>query len=248
MWNNPRFLNAAAGFLTATALLALLAGGLYGLTHSALFPLREIAVHGALSHTDRGEIRRATLARARGNFLTVDLAEVRTMLEALPWVRRVTVRRVWPARLEVRMEEHVPLARWGEDAMVNIQGERFAGVFEGALPVFAGPAGTEQELARRFRTFGNVLAPLGTALDRIVLTPRHAWRLELSNGLGIVLGRDVPGHPAEARLARFVAVYPETLGKLPRRPASVDLRYPNGFALQVPGLGSPLPASDTGKG
>ncbi|HEY5636658.1 MAG TPA: cell division protein FtsQ/DivIB [Burkholderiales bacterium] len=248
MWNNPRLLNAAAGFLTALALLALLAGALHWLARSALFPLREIAVHGALLHADPAELRAATLARVRGNFLTVDLASVRASLETQPWVRRVTVRRVWPDRLEVRIEEHVALARWGDDALVNIHGERFSGDLDARLPVFAGPAGTEGELARRYRAFGKVLAPLGAGLNRVVLTPRHAWRLELDSGLGIVLGRDVPGHSAEARLARFVALYPETLGKLSRRPLSVDLRYPNGFALQVPGLDQDTPVRGTGKG
>ena len=40
----------------------------------------------------------------------------------------------------------------------------------------------------------------------------------------------------EVRLARFVAAYPATLGKLARRHEYVDLRYPNGFALRVPEL------------
>lgn len=248
MWNNPRLLNALAGFLTAVAALALIAGGLHLLLRSSLFPLREVTVLGALVQTAPADVRRATMARATGNFLTVDLAQVRATLEALPWVRRVTVRRVWPDRLEVRIEEHVALARWGDDALVNLQGERFSGTFEGPLPVFAGPAGTEAELARRYRSFGEALAPLGARLERVVLTPRHAWRLELDNGLAIVLGRDIPAHPAQARLARFVAVYPESLGKLARRPAYVDLRYPNGFALRVPGLESEIPPRGTGRG
>jgi cell division protein FtsQ len=40
----------------------------------------------------------------------------------------------------------------------------------------------------------------------------------------------------EARLARFVAVYPETLGKMPQQHSYVDLRYPNGFALRIADL------------
>jgi cell division protein FtsQ len=49
-----------------------------------------------------------------------------------------------------------------------------------------------------------------------------------------MLGRDADG--AEARLARFVEVYPATLGRLARRHEYVDLRYPDGFALRVPEL------------
>ncbi len=77
-----------------------------------------------------------------------------------------------------------------------------------------------------------------------MLTPRHAWQLRMAGGLELELGRD-GAEPVEARLARFVAAYPESIGRLPRSaagaaegavsPRHVDLRYPNGFALRVAG-------------
>ena len=51
------------------------------------------------------------------------------------------------------------------------------------------------------------MAPLGKKPVRVELTPRYAWRLWLDDGLQVALGRDTADHPAEARLARFVAVY-----------------------------------------
>ena len=61
-----------------------------------------------------------------------------------------------------------------------------------------------------------------------MLSARHAWQLRLANGLHLVLGRDAD--LAEARLRRFVEVYPGAKSKN----EYVDLRYPNGFALRVP--------------
>jgi cell division protein FtsQ len=233
MWDNPRLLHRAANFLAAVALLALLYAGLQLLLRSPLFPLREIVVAGALQHTTRAEVEAATRGRVAANFFAVELGEVRAALEALPWVRRVQVRRVWPDRLDVAIEEHVALAHWGEGALVNTHGERFAARSDAALPWFTGPAGTEAELARRFARFGQIVAPLGWEVERVVLTPRFAWQLGVRGGPQIVLGRD-GAEPAEARLARFVAVYPETLGRIAGRHAYVDLRYPNGFALRIP--------------
>jgi cell division protein FtsQ len=54
--------------------------------------------------------------------------------------------------------------------------------------------------------------------------------------LVIELGRDAPNDPVDARLARLVAVHAQTLGRMQRQHAYVDLRYPNGFALRVPEL------------
>jgi cell division protein FtsQ len=227
VWDNPRLLNLAAGFLVGLALLALAASGIALLYRSAWFPLRAIELTSEPKHTTRAEIEAAIHGRIRGNFFALAPAEVRAGLEELPWVRRATVRRVWPDRLEVVLEEHVALARWGERSLVNTHGERFNGRSDARLPWFLGPAGSEAEMARRYTRFAAVLAPLGTALERVVLTPRFAWQLRLANGMHIMLGRDAD--EAEARLQRFVGVYPS----IEKRHQYVDLRYPNGFALRV---------------
>ncbi|HXM80884.1 MAG TPA: cell division protein FtsQ/DivIB [Burkholderiales bacterium] len=234
MWDNPRLLNSAAGLLVGLAALVFAFAGLQLLLRSPLFPLRELEIKNALKQTSREEIEAAVRGRISGNFFAVELSGVRDALEQLPWVRRVTMRRVWPDRIEVFVEEHVALARWGDDALVNTYGERFAGRSEAVLPLFLGPAGTEQEVARRYARFASLVAPLGTGLERLVLTQRYAWQLRLGSGLNIMLGRDADS--AELRLARFVAAYPATLGRIARPHDYVDLRYPNGFALRMPEL------------
>lgn len=233
MWDNPRLLNAAAGALTALALMVFAVAALQLLLRSALFPLREMIVRGDLAHTSRAEIEQAAQGRVGGNFFAVDLAQVRASLEALPWVRRVEVRRVWPDRLEATLEEHVALARWAAGGLVNVQGERYAGASVAPLPQFSGPPGSEPEVARRYRRFVEILAPLAAAPERVALSPRYAWRLRLDDGLAIELGRDAPSDPVEARLARLVAAWPLTLARMPVKHEHVDLRYPNGFALRL---------------
>ncbi len=243
MWDNPRLLNAAAGALTALALLVFAVAAMQLLLRSTLFPLREVELRGDLVHTTSTEVEQAVRGRIDGNFFALDLAQPRAALEQLPWVRRVQVRRVWPDRLEVTLEEHVPLARWGEVGLVNVQGERFAGRSDAALPLFAGPAGSESEVTRRYRSIARLLAPLGAPLEALLLSPRHAWQARLGGGLTIELGRDSARDPVDRRLARFVAVHSQTLAKMQHKPtaegvagAYVDLRYPNGFALRVPDL------------
>lgn len=234
MWDNPRQLNAAANLLAGLAALLLAYAGLQLLLRSPLFPVTEIVVRGPLKNAERGDIE-AALKGLGGNFFAVDLAAVRVRLEQVPWVRRVDVRRVWPDRIEAGVEEHVAFARWGDEALVNTFGEKFLGKSNESLPIFTGPQGSEGELTRRYRRFVELLAPLGEAPERVLLTPRHAWQLRLASGLNLELGRDA-AEPVEQRLARFVAAYPDSLARLGRRFEHVDLRYPNGFALRVAGL------------
>ena len=228
-----RKIQMALGIVSGLALLAACFGALYWLLMPQRFPVNAVEIKGPLKNTTRAEIEVA-LPRAAGNFFAVDLAEVRAAVERLPWVRHVAVRRVWPGRLEVAVEEHVALARWGTgdemSALVNLQGEKFYAKTRETLPSFVAPAGTAAEVARRYRRFSEIVAPLGTRVERVVLSARHAWQLRLANGVHVMLGRD--GDMAEARLRKFVEAYPAaSAGK---KYEYVDLRYPNGFALRLP--------------
>ena len=245
MWDNPRLLNIAANALIGLAALLFAYAGLQLLLRSPLFPLKEAVVRGDLKHANRDEIASA-MDGVGGNFFAADLAAVRERLEQVAWVRSVDLHRVWPDRIEVKLVEHVAFARWGGGGLVNTFGEPFSASLDAAsaatLPLFAGPAGSEGEIAKRFRSFAGLLAPLGVLPDRVVLTPRYAWQLRLGGAqdgvLNLELGRD-GAEAVEQRLARFVGAYPESLGRLPRRAAAdhafIDLRYPNGFALRVAG-------------
>src|SRR5687768_7695565 len=231
-WSSPMSVKARVqmllGALAGLGLLGVCLGALYWLLAPQRFPVSQFEITGNLKNATRAQIE-AAIPRISGNFFGLDLAEVRAGVERLPWVRRVAVRRVWPATLEVVVEEHVALARWGDDALVNTHGERFMAKSAEPLPLFMGPGGSAAELTRRYRRFSGIVEPLGTGIERVVLTQRQAWQLRLGNGMHVMLGRDPD--LAEARLRRFVEAYPSLRKK---EHEYVDLRYPNGFALRVP--------------
>jgi cell division protein FtsQ len=215
----------AAGVVAGMALLGACAGALYWLLAPEQFPVREVRIRGELKRASAAEIQ-AALPRVAGNFFSADLAQLRAAAERTPWVRRVSVRRVWPAAIELRVEEHAAMARWGDDRLVNTHGETFSAKTKEALPIFLAPAGTSAEVARRYQRFSEILAPLETVIDRVVLSPRQAWQLRLANGQHLMLGRDADA--AEARLRRYVENQPKG-----RSHEYVDLRYPNGYAVRV---------------
>lgn len=230
MWDKPRLLMWFANLLTGLAVLVLLYALLFLLVHSPLFPVRQVKVDGSLSHVTREQLQYVVKHELKGTFFTLDLDKARQAFEKLPWVRKVTVRRRWPDRLEVAMEEHVALARWGNVALLSTQGERFDAASNDVLPVLEGPDGSEAELARGLVRFRELLAPIGKQPIRIWLSARRAWRLELEDALIVEVGRD----EAEQRLHKFVVAYPNSLARLNREFKYVDLRYPNGFAVRLP--------------
>jgi cell division protein FtsQ len=232
MWDRPTLLNAIADALFAiAALLAVAAAAVYA-ARLPQFSLREVRIAGELKHVTREQVEDVVRREVRGGFFTVNLNTARAGFERLPWVRGANVRREWPARLDVVLEEHTPMARWGDDALVNVQGEVFRAAYDGDLPMFLGPEGSAREIAIQYRYFQRSLGTIGQAPVRVQVNARRAWQLKLANGLTLELGRD----DIEARLGRFVALHDRTIGRLGRRVDYVDLRYANGFAVRVPEL------------
>ena len=243
MWDKPDLLNRTASALYGLAvLLAFVLVAAFTL-RLPVFALREIRLDSAPAHVTPNEIERSVRGAVRGNFFTLDLDAIRTAFAGLPWVRNVELRRRWPDRLEVTLEEHVPLARWASRALVNTHGEIFEAAYSGALPVFIGPEGVAKEMAIQYEYFRRGLASIGHEPVQVLVSPRRAWRLKLESGLTLELGRE----QIEARLARFVAAYERTLGTLEQEIRHVDLRYANGFAVRIPPGGPAGPARKDGR-
>ena len=241
MWNKPHLLNAIADLLMLVAGAAVLAAAAVWLVRVPSLPVRQVVFAEALPHTTRAEVEELLPAALKGNFFSLNLETVRRALEQLPWVRKVEVRRVWPARLEVRIEEHRPVARWGEahGELVNSYGEVFAANVASpeaeSLPMLSGPPGTASEVLRRYAELIETFQKIGEKPVQVTLSPRLAWQLKLERGMLVELGREQTKSPVGVRLQRFIEMYPETIGKRAAQPKVVDLRYPNGYAIRVAG-------------
>lgn len=241
MWHKPHLLNAIADLLWLVGGAVLLLAVVLGITRLPLFPLTTVEITAPLRETRRAEIERALGGQLAGNFFTVQPDRVRDALEKLPWVRKAQVRRQWPGTLEVTLEEHRAIARWGEGAaqLVNSHGEVFYGATR-LLPalVLNGPTGAAPELMAREAEFSAALAPAGRTVRQVVLTPRLAWRVVLDDGLVLELGQEQEKSPVVERVKRFAGVYAQVIAGRETPPAIVDLRYPNGFALRLAVLGT----------
>jgi cell division protein FtsQ len=176
------------------------------------------------------QIEAAMRGALSGGFLSVDIDKVQRALEALPWVDRARVQRVWPAGVRVSVSEQVAAARWGESGLLNTRGELFVNdvrQMPAELPLLDGPLGTEQQVARLYLEFQTRLLPLGMRIGGVTLDPRGAWRVQLTNGVELRLGREQP----EQRMERFLRAAAPIVSARAGELAYVDLRYSNGFAL-----------------
>ena len=221
-------------------LLSLIAGlflaagltwGLSYLTAPTTLPLQAIEIEGDFKKVEAREIQSALSEVELGGLFSVDVDRVRQLTESIAWVEKVTVTRKWPDTLRLNVYEHQAVAHWGNEALMNNKGQIFIAPsksYPQGLPHFVGPEGQQQAVLSAFGKMNHLLAPVGVRVTALSMDARRAWRVNLDNGMELLLGRA----ERERQLLRFVHVYPKVLSDKAQRIHRVDLRYTNGFAVE----------------
>lgn len=225
-----RHFRSLTGLLVLVLLTLSVIQGLDWLQDPYRFPLRVVEIEGEIRYLEKPALQQGLAPHLDAGFFGVDVAAVRTVVEGLPWVYEARVQRVWPDVLSVSIVEQDPIARWGEDGLLNRYGEPFvpAQLPElPGLPRLAGPAGHEQGVLEQYQAMARALGALDMQVARIELDPRRAWHVELANGVRLEFGRT----DARRRLQRFVRSYRDVFAERLDELRCVDLRYSNGFSV-----------------
>jgi cell division protein FtsQ len=204
------------------------------LSDPAALPIRKVMVEGEFKYLEPDRLQAVVVEAVDAGFFGVDVTEIQDILLDEPWIRDATVRRVWPDALRVSIEEQLPVARWGSQALLNDQADIFVPapdeIPEG-LARLSGPVGTESTVLKRYFYVRRQLGTVDLWPQQVDLSERDAWTVTLSTDRLLILGRK----EFEIRLARFVFGYKHGLDGLWERIGRVDLRYTNGFAVAEDG-------------
>ncbi|MES2820620.1 MAG: cell division protein FtsQ/DivIB [Pseudomonadota bacterium] len=198
-------------------------------------PIARIGVQGELSYISQQAVQARIAPFAAASFFSVDLKGLRAELETMPWIASAEVRRVWPDQVVIRLEEQLPIARWGDAALLNNQGQAFAPrelVHYEHLPQLFGPQRAQEQVMQQYQILSQMLRPLGFTVARLELRERGSWFLSTGpdnrgQSIELLLGRD---HLLE-KMRRFIVIYGKTLKEQNANIARIDLRYANGLAV-----------------
>lgn len=209
------------------------------------FDIRAIVVTGDVSHNNAVTLHANVARRVTGTFFTADLDRVRKSFEAVPWVRHAVVRRDFPNRLRVELQEHQVAAYWGGNdgqRLLNTYGEIFEAnvdeVDQEGVPQLNGPDVQSAQVLDMYRALAPLFAGMELKLEQLELTGRGSWRAQLDTGTVMELGRgDVP--ELVARVQRFLHTLTQVISKYDRTTSAVesaDLRHENGYAIRLRGI------------
>ena len=217
-----------------------------------VLPVNDVQVIGQLAFLDKYKIETIVKSQINGGYFTVDLNNIREVLIQQPWVKNVSLRRQWPASLDVIITEQIPVAYWNNDGYVSKSGEVFKPQNMDRklnLPILNVPEGHHSNVWKFMNVLYQEMALLEFEVVRLDLDERRSWQLVISeykdpgaskmmvNMIDVKLGR----FETEKRLKRFVQILPSlTVGHgsasnalTEKNIKVIDMRYPNGFAVQM---------------
>ncbi len=221
-------------WISAAFLTGLMVGGGHLLLRwePQYLPVRLVVVDGDVHRLPLNRLQETVLRHLDGGILTLDLDVLKDAVEGLAWVDTASMRRVWPDQLVLSVQEHDPVALWGENGLVTAAGIVFRPdekELPRGLPRLAAEDDQSLLVVRRYQDWRPRFEALGLGLVAVSLDARGAWTLQTDKGFTLALGTERTGE----RIGRFLQTYPRVAAV--GRPATVDMRYSNGLAVSWKG-------------
>ena len=227
-----------------TVLAAAGASGWYAVDRQ----VRVVTVEGQLAESEAAEIRRRIGQVLEGRLLTMDVSRLRERVLELSWPDKVSVRKVWPDTIVVRVARRTVVARWADSAYLTPGGE-IVSTPNGPLdvPVFDCALASPREAMEVYRYLQGMAADAHLVIERVSENEIGEWqlgfaapaarRVELAPTAGVQAGNGGPtvmlgADSVRERMQRFLAAWSKFLVERAAAVDYVDLRYGSGMAVR----------------
>lgn len=202
------------------------------------FNISKISLTGDAAHVDRAALKQSVIEAVEGNYFSLNSKKIIEVVQALPWVEKVRLRRQWPATLMIDIEEYQPVAIWGEDRWLTTTGKlvKLPLPKNVVLPLLDAPSQEVQIVWPKYKHWSAIFARQGLRLQRLDLSKQHLYTLQLeytSPVVGEVKGFEMilAESNADQQINAFLSSYRQSLIDYPGQIKTVDLRYPSGFSV-----------------
>ena len=209
--------------------------GWFEFSHERLLPIKKVKIHAPFIYVKRESLEKIIMPYAKAGFFHFNLHGTYQHITKLPGVEDVSIRRVWPATIDIKIKEHTALANWENKAIIGTNGDIFhlpdAKIPDG-LPLLLGNLEQKQTLLDFISSVKPLFSPYQLKIAILVLDDHGAWHIKFSNGFWLHLGMG----GIVGKIDRFISIYKKVTEDNPEKKlAYIDMNYPNAFALKWAG-------------
>jgi len=214
---------ALAGLLGFISLVVML------LPKQDWLPIEKIRISGHFKHLDSEVIETQLEAYLGKGFFEIDIQEIQQQISHQPWIKTVSVRRVWPNLIAVKVKEKQVFARWDDNHLLDTDGiiftadsNRFA-----QFPLINGYSANSKQLLQRYILLKQKFNRQHIALSALKVDNKGALTLRLNEQLKVSLGSE----DNDQKIHHMLAVYNQQIKSRSQHIKYIDFRYSNGFAI-----------------
>ncbi|OCG30362.1 hypothetical protein A9G34_02940 [Gilliamella sp. Choc4-2] len=212
--------------------------------------LSQLTLSGEHTYTSEDDLREAILGLGLPNtYIGQDVNDIQQEILRFPWVKQVSVRKQWPDRLIVYIEEYKPAFYWNDLFLLDNNGNVFSvpldRISELELPRLYGPEGKAKPVLETYVKLNDISKKLASNqlvlhIKAAIADERNAWQLIVKQCIGdfceeaqelkLMLGNE----NIEQRYQQFIKLFPEIQLRIPadERITVADLRYENGISVK----------------
>lgn len=203
--------------------------------YADVWPVKQVSLENESQYFSKQELIQFLNQNQIKGMWAIDLAVLQQRVKSIDWVKKVEIRKIWPDHLSFYIEEHQPVARFGEYVLTQAgtkiaQGKK-APLLE-SLPkielVNANQTSAQSyaKIWQEYKSIRRQFELLDLKLSKLEVDQINNWLLHFESGIGVNLGRKAHLE----RVDKLVQVY----NSIENRKAlkSIDLRYHNGFAVE----------------
>ena len=219
--------------------------------------VRVVKVEGQLADSEAAQIRRRIGQALKGRLLTMDVAQLRARVMELSWPDEVSVRKVWPDTIVVRVARRTVVARWADAGYLTPAGE-IVSTPNGPLdvPAFDCALSSPREAMEVYRYLQGMAADAGLAIEHVSENEIGEWKFAFTEPGARFAGAPPGNRPGDdvtatgalpgaggptvmlgadrlrERMQRFLVAWSRFLGHRAAAVDYVDLRYSSGIAVR----------------
>ncbi|MDP3902536.1 MAG: FtsQ-type POTRA domain-containing protein, partial [Methylococcaceae bacterium] len=86
-------------------------------------PIKYVRTEGSFQYLVKEDVKNALLPLVNRGFFDADMQAIQQAVGNLTWVESVTVKRVWPDAIDIKVREKKPYVRWRQNSLVDTKGQ-----------------------------------------------------------------------------------------------------------------------------
>ena len=195
------------------------------------FPIKNVSIESKIINVSKNDVfEKSKNYLDSKSFFNFKISILKKEIEKVSWVKSADIRRVYPGKIKIYIEEHVPIAIWNNRSYMNDVGDIFLiQDIKKNLPVIISNQSGNKIMFLYFSLLLKYISDynLNMEIKKIEENDIRSLSAHLSSGIIVKFGsKDIRN-----KIHAFVKIYNTLNSSDLEKIGYIDMRYSNGFSI-----------------